>query len=349
MTDLNKKLLALAAALMVLAFLTYRHDTSRADRFETGQKFLQNLNPDDVAKIEVRGAAEDNPDTGDAVTLTRQGDEYAVAERNGYVARNEEVNRLVRDLLDISLDRRMGSGEELAAELGLTGSESTSVTLSSANGDVMVSVDLGTTSDSGGRYVRRSTGEDQSIYRTEAALTVSSDPGTFLNKEIMDHPSSAIVRIEGPDFVLAKQQDDDGQWQGVLELEGAEAKASEVNRLTSLLARLSFEEVFLASAPEVASLRFATSHTFNLDDQSGYVIESATQGDDTFIRVRGLFNVDRLEVSQDETDEQLEEKADVLRRSEEIAQFDQYHGSWVYKLSSSDGEKFAIARAALVE
>ena len=38
-----------------------------------------------------------------------------------------------------------------------------------------------------------------------------------------------------------------------------------------------------------------------------------------------------------------------LRRSDEIAKFDQYHGSWVYKLSATDGEKFALTRADIVE
>ena len=326
MTDLNKKLAVLAAALLALALLTYRHDAGRADRFETGQKFLQNLNPDEIGKIEVSGSSATGSGEGGSVTLTRQGEEYVIAERNGYLARNEEVNRLVRDLLEVSLDRRMGTGDELAAELGFGGDESTSVTLSNASGEVMVQAELGDSSDNGGRYLRRRSGDDQAIYRSEAALTLSSEPATFLAKEILDHSSSEVVRIEAPGFVLAKQRvegepDETGapgtpRWEGSLELEDGSAKTSEVNRLATLLSRLSFDEVFLASDPAVASLRFDRRHTFELDDQSGYQIESATvadgDGQATYVRLRGLFNVDRLEVSQEETDEELEEKAGVL-------------------------------------
>ncbi len=344
MTDFNKKLGAIAAVLLLLAVFTYRHDAGRAERFESGQKFLQNLNPDEIAKVTIKGSAEDA-----SVTLDRQGEEYTVAESNGYLARNEQVNRVVRDLLEVALDRRMGDGDELALELGLVGDEAISVVLSNVSGEDMVSLEIGASSDSGGRYVRRTSGEDQAIYRTEGALSVSTDPGSFLKKEVLDHSSSEVVRLEGSDFVLAKAQDEEGSWQGALELEGGTAEPAEVNKLSGLLSRLSYEEVYLANAAEVVGLRFDRTLVFELDDRSGYELQAAQQGDETFIRIRGLFNVDRLEVSEDETEEELEQKADVLRRSDEIAKFDQYHGSWVYQVSAAAGETIALSRVDLLE
>ena len=344
MTDLNKKLGVGAAVLLVLAVLTYRHDAGRAERFEAGQKLLQNLNPDEIAQVSVTGAGE-----AASVTLDRQGEVYAVAEREGYIARNEDVNRLVRDLLDVQLNRRMGEGDSLAEELGFQDADATSVVLSNANGDDMVALEIGSSSESGGRYVRRTSGDDQSIYRTEGDLSVSTDPSSYLNKEILDHSGAEVVRIEGPDFVLAKQQDDAGKWQGDLELDGGPASTAEINKLSGVLNRLAYDEVYLANAAEVANLRFDRSLLFELDDQSGYRFEVATRGDDSFIRVLGVFNVDRLEVTQEETEEELEQKAEVLRRSDEIAKFDQYHGSWVYQLSPTAGDTFALSRKDLLE
>lgn len=369
MNQLNKKFAVLAAALLVLAVFSYRHGKGRAERFESGQKFLQNLNPDEIGGLRIFGTPDGGTTDGESVSLTRQGNGYVVAERNGYIARNEEVNRVVRDLLEVSLEKRMGEGETLAGELGLQGKDAVAVVLENLAGEEMVSFRLGDTADNGGRYVQRTSGEDQAIYRTEEAFSVASDPTTYLRKEIVDHSSGEIVRIQGPDFVLAKEQDDSGDWQGSLEFEDGSsdgsAKASEVTKLSSLLSRFSFASVFVASDPRVAGLRFDRSFLYDLADKSSYKIDVAELGgpgdgrDDNgasgdgdeacYVRIGGIFNVARLEVSQEETDEELEVKADVLRRSEEVSQFDQYHGSWVYQLDTNNCEKLGMTKTKLTE
>ena len=55
MSKLNRNLLLVVAALFLLSRLTYRQSVGRADRFQRGQLFLANLNPDDVATIRVQG------------------------------------------------------------------------------------------------------------------------------------------------------------------------------------------------------------------------------------------------------------------------------------------------------
>lgn len=344
MTAFNRKLGIATAVLFVLALFTYHHSTSRAERFETGQTFLQNLNPDEIAGIEIHvgGAGSE-----ESVTLSRVGERFVLAERNGYRAKNEEINRVVRDLLNASLDRRMGAGEDLESELGLTGDEAVSVVLENASGEEMVSLRLGSTADDGGRYVQRIDGEDQSIYRTEAALSVATDPSTFLDKEIVDHPSSSVVRIDGPGYVLAREQAEDGTWQGGLALESGDTDEPEANRLGGFLSRLAFDEVLVADDPAVAGLRFDRRFTFRLDDLSGYRIEVAEDGDQVYARFEGFLEVDRVEVSAEESDEELEEKADVLRRNDEIIQFNQFHGSWVYRLRDFDAEKLELTASDL--
>lgn len=344
MTAFNRKLGITTLVLFALALFTYHHSTSRAERFESGQTFLQNLNPDEIAGIEIRSGEGDAAET---VTLQREGDRYVLAERSGYRARNEEINRVVRDLLEATLDRRMGSGEGLAAELGLTGGEAVSVTFQNGAGEEMVALRLGATADDGGRYVQRTGGGDASIYRTESALSVATDAATYLDKEIVDHPTSEVVRIDGPDFVLAKEQAADGSWQGALELDSGDTDATEANRLGGFLSRLAFDEVLVADDPATADLRFDRAFVFRLDDLSGYRIEVARDGDGAFARFEAFLEVDRVEVSAEESDEELEEKADVLRRNDEVIQFNQFHGSWVYRLRDFDAEKLDLTAADL--
>ena len=49
MSNTNRKLLFAVAILFLLSALTYRQSVGRADRFQRGQVFLSNLNPDEVA------------------------------------------------------------------------------------------------------------------------------------------------------------------------------------------------------------------------------------------------------------------------------------------------------------
>ncbi len=340
MNGTNKKLAIAAAVLLAASIATYWHGSLRAGRFESGQKFLPNLDPDAISTI----AIEQN---GSTVTLNRSVDEFIVVERHGYRARTSEVNRLLRDLLDIELARRLGRSDAGSPELGLV--DGTTVTLKDPSGQVLVEFALGADTEDGGRIVQRLNGDDQSIYSSGAAFEVSSDPDAFVDKEIVDQPASSVVRIQGPDYELTRTREDDGTESGDLSLIGAASKTSEVNRLASFLSRLTFDAVYVADDPEVASLDFDREVRFDLFDQSGYQFEVAETGDQRFVRVRGVFNVDRLEVSQDETDEELEVKARVLERSDEIARFDQYHGSWVYRLGADDAETIDLRVADLRE
>ncbi|HVS66842.1 MAG TPA: DUF4340 domain-containing protein [Thermoanaerobaculia bacterium] len=338
----NRNLLVAAVVLGALSVFSYADSVSRADRFESGQKLLPNLDPDAVAGILVR-----SPDG--SVTLNRQGERFAVAEAQGYRARNESVNRLVRGLLDLELDRRVGSGDQLAGELGLEpmAEEGFEVALTNATGGEMVKVRFGDQVEDGqGRFVQRLDGEDRTIYRTTGSVLFDLQPADYLDKEIADVQASEIERIEGPDFVLARAEDE-----GTLELvePSRPTSSTEVSKLSSFLNRLRFEEVYVADDPEVAALRFAPVLRFELDDQSGFVVYHATDGEDRdFVRINGFFGVDRIEIDRDTPDEELEEKSELLKRADEIDAYNQYHGSWVYQLQDFDAEKLDLRASDLI-
>ena len=84
MSKTNRNLLVAVAVLFLLSALTYKQTTGRADRFQRGQLFLSNLNPDEIATIELSKGEE-------TVTLRRQGDQFTVVEKRGYPASNASV------------------------------------------------------------------------------------------------------------------------------------------------------------------------------------------------------------------------------------------------------------------
>ncbi|HVS13420.1 MAG TPA: DUF4340 domain-containing protein, partial [Thermoanaerobaculia bacterium] len=342
MSPSQAKLSIAAAVLGALSVFSYVESVSRADRFESGQKFLPNLDPDSIAGVVVRGAES-------TVTLTREGDRFVVAEAQGYRARNDTVNRLVRDLLELELERRAGSGDDLAREVGLEplGEGAVEITLSNASGAEMVAVRIGDRVEEGqGRFVQRVDGNDRAIYRSASGASFDDQVASYLEKEIVDVQAAAIERIEGADFVLAR-----GEEGGALELvePAGSADSADVSKLSSFLNRLRFEQVFVADDPEVAPLRFEPVLRYALDDQSGYVVYHAESEGRHFVRLNGFFGVESIEITRDTPDDELEEKSKVLKRADEIDRFNQYHGSWVYELAEYDAEKLALRASDLAE
>ena len=345
MNQMNQRLAMAAAVLLALSVFSYWNGVSRAERFESGQKFLPNLNPDEIAQVEVI-------QNGEQVTLSRDGDRYVVEEVHDYEARNDAVNRLVRSLLDIELAKEVGAGGTLAAELGIEppGEDTVEVALRNEPGSDMVRLRVGDRFEGGaGNYVQRLDGEDESIYLTEATVLIDSAADQFLQKEIVDVASADVVRIDGPDFAFSK-----GDAEGAsLALErvpsGRREKAGEVGRVKNFLSRLRFSEVHLADDEDVAGLLFDSEFRYELEDGSGYVVAVAAREDDRYIRIGGYHTVQQVEIERDTPEEELQEKADILNRAEEMQEFNEYHGSWVYKLDSFTGEKLDLRRADLIE
>ena len=354
MESLNRKLALAAIVLLALSAGTYWNGITRADRFESGQKFLPNLNPDEVGDIRIQ--------SGEAsVTLERDAgaklkDQYTVAEEGDYAAKNESVNGVLRALLDLELAKEVGASDSLAEELGIepAASDAIDVTLENQSGQEMVRLRFGNRAEDGnGRYVRRLDTDDAPIFLTTSAPNIQTGSNSYLRKEIVDVESAEVQRIEGPDFVL--EIPEEGTELALVDASASEeVVSSKLSQVKSALSRLSFDKVFLADDPEVASLEWRRALRVTLGDESGYaamIAEVPGDGDDEvrrFVRLSSFLGVDRIELSGEEDEEELKDKSKILKRNDEVQQFNAYHGSWVYELPTVAGEKLAMRRAGLL-
>lgn len=344
MSKINRNLLVAAAVLFLVSVLTWRQSVERADRFQRGQLLLANLNPDEVARIDIAKGDE-------TTTLTRQGQQFVVAEKQGYPASNASVNRFLRDLLEVGLERVVGSGESLSEELGIEPptDETVEVALGNTADKEMVRLRIGKGFEDGpGNYVRRLDEADAPIYLTSTGLMLSSDAASYLEKQIVDHSSSEVRKIEGEDFVLERASEGGG-----LELsdlpQNAKLKTSEVNRLGSILSGLRFDDVWVADDPAVDALAFEEVLRIELEDGSGYVLSWAGKDDKSYLKIRGYNSVQQVAITVDESEEELKEKADLLSRADEIDEFNNFHGSWVYEIGEWTAEKLQLRRKDLID
>jgi hypothetical protein len=219
--------------------------------------------------------------------------------------------------------------------------------LLNAAGEAMVQIAVGVDADTGaGTFVKRQAGKDAAVYLTTESLAMTTEAAEFLEKEIVNVATSAVRRIEGADFVIARE-DESGELK--LVEPAAAGKTSEISKLSSFLDRLRFEEVVVADDPRVTGLAFEQALRYELADESGYRIFVARDGDETFVKIGGSFGVERIELAQDSTDDELKEKSEILKRSDEINRFNDYSSQWVYKLESFNAEKLALRAADLRE
>jgi hypothetical protein len=339
---LNRNLAVITVVLLAASIWIYQAGSARVDRFERGRRFLPSLNPDDVATIVLAKGS-------DRVTLERGEDGFTVHEVHGYPATNESVNRVLRTLVELELAKEVGTGDDLYRELGLTADseEMTELTLRSPDGADMVQLRVGKAADAGGgNFLRRLDGEGGPAYLSSRRVSLNTTADSFLDKEILNVTADRIERIDGRDFSIARTADD-------LKLEGvpvgSEENPSAMSRVKGLLGYLRFDEVYLADDDEIRGLAPEPIADVRLTDGSGYRLALAVRDGEHYLQIAGYHTVDRVAVDRDESTEELEDKAEILARADEISRFNRFHGSWIYRINETTADKLSLEMADLIQ
>jgi len=342
MLKINRILLLAAALLLLLSAWSYRDSVTRAERFERGQKFLSNLNPDEIAEILITAE-------GETTHLRRGKERFSVVTAGGYRARNEAVNRFIRDVLDLGLEKKIGSGDSLAEELKVqeAGADTRQVVLKNAAGNDMVSFLIGAEQEGGdGNYVRRIDGDDTEIYLTSTRVSFSSGADDFLDQEILDVQASQVVAIRGVDFSF---ETIDGSLQLADLPAGKKENVSKASQAKGALSYLRFDHHFLADDAEVQGLYFRDSLSIELDDKTGYDLAVASRDGKHYLRIQGFSTITSIEIDPNDDEETVKEKSEILARADEIREFNNYHGSWIYQVSEATADKARLKKSDLIE
>ncbi|MEM7585426.1 MAG: DUF4340 domain-containing protein [Acidobacteriota bacterium] len=338
---INRILLIAALALMALSVFSYTDSVRRAERFERGQKFLQNLNPDSIAEIAIKKGDE-------STQLRRDGDRFVVTDAGGYPAKNESVNRFIRDVLELSLEKEIGDSESLVEELELSpgGENTTEVTFKDESQQDMVHFLIGKSlDDGGGNYIRRTDGDDSTIYLTSSRVYLSTGQDDFLKKEILNVASTDVAAIQGQGFRI---EDQDGSL-ALVDVPAGKKESSKVSQLESLLSGLRFTKHHLADAPEVQGLAFRSVVDFDLKDESGYRVAVASKGEKHYLRIQGYHNAGQLTIAPDADEDEAAEVAEKLKSQNEIQTFNDFHGSWIYEVAEATADRVRVSARDLIE
>lgn len=342
---LNRILAVAAAALFLLSFLSYRESVTRAERFERGQKFLANLNPDEISRITIKKGE-------NSTELERRGEEFVVASNGGYPADTSAVNRFIKDVLKLSLEKEVGSGAALEEELELTpgGENTTEVAFTGSSGKEMVRFLVGKAQDDGGgNYVYRTDaveGEENTIYLTSSQVYLTTDGDSYLQKQILDVKEADIAKITGSGFVM---EDQEGTLK-VVDLPAGKKESSKANDLKRVLSGLRFTDHHIANDPKVQALPWDSELQVDLNDGSGYMLTVAERDGTHYLAVQSYHNATgQLSIAMDASVEEVKETSEVLVRQEEVQKFNDLHGSWVYEVTETVADRVRLTAKDLME
>ena len=76
--------------------------------------------------------------------------------------------------------------------------------------------------------------------------------------------------------------------------------------------------------------------TLIVDRTPPEVVAVAERDGEHYLQISGYHTVNQVSVDRDESTEELEDKAAILSRADEISRFNKFHGLWVYRISETN-------------
>ena len=135
----------------------------------------------------------------------------------------------------------------------------------------------------------------------------------------------------------------------LLEVPAGQKESSKVNQVKNVLSYLRFNKHYLADDAEVQGLSFDRQLIVDLKDQSGYQLAVAQRDDKHYLRIQGFHRALPETIALDADEEQVRETSEALSRGDEINEFNEFHGSWIYEVTETTADKVRMVASDLVE
>lgn len=269
---------------------------------------------------------------------------WVVAQKDGYHARYDEVQRLFQALVDLQRFERKTKEAKWQKRLLLTDprekGEGTLLQVMDAGSKPIAELLIGLNADvdnvdgAAAPYVRAPKDDQVWLARGEMISTLSANADEWIEKRIIDLPRALVVRVEmkpesGASFAISKAKPGDKEF--VLEgAPGAKTKPSALDNLADALADLRLRDV--ARQDRVTFTETSPAATFKTGEGLLIRADSVKLGEDFWVRLTPS-------AAPDATDKG-KAQADALTR---------LLGPWVYEIDRWKGELLTSSEGSLLD
>ena len=343
----NKKLIVLgiiATALVVIAVFQARLAKTKSFTTAAESVLIQGLDTAKIASITVTAG-------DDQLTLVRLAEGFAVADKNNYPAKTEQINELLTRCLDIKTVDHITANAKNHNDLGVTEEDARYVVkfLDSQN-EPITGIVVSNSNEQGKTYVRQISSDD--VYLAAGSIWLQTDPMNYIEKQLakIDTEKISSVTLTSPEgtYTLKKQKDTD---QIVLENipEGKKLKGSDYKRVFNALDGLNINDVQKKS--EASDLNFDTKYVCALEDLTVYTVSLAKKDDGNYLTATAKYTGD-AKITKDrtvESEDELKAKEAKLLAIKAVKDFSEKHAGWVYKIPQYKADNLTKKLADLLE
>ena len=343
----NKKLIVLgiiATALVVIA--VFQAGLTKTKSFTTAAEsiLIQGLDTAKIASITVA--------TGDdQLTLARLAEGFAVADKDNYPAKTEQINELLTRCLDIKTVDHITANPQNHNDLGVTEENARFIVkFLDSKTEPITGIIISNANEQGKTYVRRISSDD--VYLAADSIWLQTDPMNYIEKQLTkidtEKISSVILTTPEGTYTLKKQKD---TGQIVLENipEGKKLKEDDYKQVFNALAGLNIDDVQKKSKAE--DLNFDTKYVCALEDLTVYTLSLAKKDDDNYFTATAEYTGD-TKITKDrtvESEEELKAKEAKLLAIKAVKDFSEKHAGWVYKIPQYKADNLTKKLADLLE
>lgn len=342
----NKKLavlVAVAVGMVILTTVLYAGREAGPSAFRRGTPLIQGLAPEKVHSIVIRKGS-------DTTSLVRQGDGFALKERDGYPASVKKINELLVNCLDIRCAEKITDLPANHAALGVAddGAEAVTVSFIGEDGKPLIGFVMGKRAEHGTGPCVRLIGEN-SVYAAEKYLYIDTRPTDYVVRNLITVKEADIARVDvavGKDaYTILRDESDKVALLNVAE--GKRPKAKEYENTFSALTSLNLTDVARQGKPD---LKWDATYTCRLKSGLVYTVKLAERDRKHYVRLSAEGPpVESVRITKTESEENLKKKEAVLLAVETARKFTPRHAPWVYEISSWSAEKMRKPLGELVE
>ena len=348
----DKKLTVLGIIAVIAAALAVMQ--SRMNQQTASVEFgrsplIAGLNIEAVSAIKVT-----SQNGSQTVTLSQQGGQFVVADKDNYPADVAKINLLISNCLDIRVAEKITSNPANHADLKVTPETAEyMVAFLDSTGEPIVTLVLSPSDDESGTSHGRLLKSDD-VYLIQNRIYFNVSPMQYIDAELVDIRredvnSVAVKNPEGNYLLKAGQGNDEVVLEDMPE--GKQFKGTDYKTVFGALAALRFEDV-QAEKNAPADLEFNYNYIGKLKDLKVYKLSLAKKDDAVYAKVSATYldstPVEKT-VGEVESDEELKKKEQKLLAIDAVKEFTARHKGWIYKIPAYKADNLIKPLSELIE
>jgi hypothetical protein len=330
MSNKNLTIIGIVAVAMVTLAVLQSHRAKKPIRNEQGAPayLIQGLNMDNVQKISAKT-------TTDTTILKRIQGRFFITNKENYPASTSKVNELITKALDVRALEKVTSNPENFVDLGVDPNSAKSVVKFMGQKDKLITGLVISDSQGGQTHVRLLPTND--VYATGTIPWMLNAPMDFIAEQILNVQDNEIqsVTVSDPNdsYTLINDPNNNKIALDQQMTEGKKLKDAESKTVVRALRDFRITDVMRQASAD-KNLKFDQTYRCQLKNSTIYTVKIAQRNDESFVKCSAEFTKEsKVFIDENESEEELKKKEQQLLAGDAALEFNNNHGSWIYKIA----------------